>query len=303
MTGTSRTPGIETSGLAPAAHIYAEFGWPVFPLASRQKVPLLRNPHPVGSPERKTCRGYAECGQFGHGVLDATTDHDVIDRWWTRTPAAGIGMACGRGAPDVVDVDVKKGVPGLESRERLRRAGLLSGCIAQVETPSGGEHLYFEGTTQGNGSIPKAGIDFRSLGGYVVIPPTPIWMAAEADEPARIRAYQWLVPCRLDTGNVADWAAIRQLLTPPAMFPTREPGRVYRQHGVAGLERWVLRQGTGNRNNALYWACRKALEGGQGADALEVLAAASRTCGLDEGGIRKSIRSAQLACGVPVGDL
>jgi len=147
-------------------------------------------------------------------VLDATTDPATIELWWTRQPAAGIGMACGvtyerrpttrgrklqlaeRVAPDVLDIDVKKDAPGALSRERLRQAGYLTGCWAQVRTPSGGEHLYFDGTDQGNGSIRGAGVDFRSAGGYVVMPPTPVRVQPDGDVPHHASPHLVLAPAR-----------------------------------------------------------------------------------------------------------
>ncbi|HEX8112053.1 MAG TPA: bifunctional DNA primase/polymerase, partial [Kofleriaceae bacterium] len=67
------------NALHSAALAYAALGWPVFPLRPRLKTPLYGNPHPKDSPERGTCGGWHECGRFGHGVLDATTDRTVID--------------------------------------------------------------------------------------------------------------------------------------------------------------------------------------------------------------------------------
>lgn len=306
--------------LRSAAHAYALLGWPVFPLTPRGKVPLYRNPHPAGSRARSTCRGYVDCGQFGHGVLDATLDPQVIDTWWTRNPGAGVAMACGvtvdgahalrerhRYAPDVVDVDVKKGAPGAFSRERLRRTGLLAGCFAQVRTPTGGEHLYFEPTTQGNGTIPKAGVDFRSAGGYVVMPPTVVWVEPglvtdERGQPVagHLAGYVWLVPPRLDGGGVADWAAISRLLKPPHLWPPRPLGAVSRDEGVGGLVRWLAGQGEGNRNAALHWACCKALESDATAD-LDALAAAGRSLGLVDAEVRKTVESARRKVLVAVG--
>ena len=40
-----------------------------------------------------------------HGCKDATTDPERIERWWTATPDANIGVATG--SLLVVDLDVK----------------------------------------------------------------------------------------------------------------------------------------------------------------------------------------------------
>ena len=51
---------------------YAARGLRVFPLVPGGKVPLLPRCHHEG----ETCHG--ECGQDGHGCLDATTDAERV---------------------------------------------------------------------------------------------------------------------------------------------------------------------------------------------------------------------------------
>lgn len=267
--------------LRQTAHAYAAFGWPVFPLSPGGKRPLYSSPHPPGT----GCPG--GCGRDGHGVLDATTDHQHIDRWWSRTPTANIGVGCGdtpRGCgPDVVDVDVKDGANGRASYTRLNDAGFLSGRYAVVLTPSGGWHLYFEGTTQGNGTLRGHGVDFRSAGGYVV--------GAGSVTPAG--PYRWhMVPAL--TGRAVNWQACRDFLQPPR--PPLRPEQLRRRFddtSIVGLAEWVRTQPSGNRNAGLLWACCKALEGGHPVAALEALADAGRDAGLADGEIHKTIMSAQ----------
>src|SRR5256714_958331 len=109
-----------------AALRYAAMGWPVFPCAPRSKVPLFANPHPRHGVARYRCRGYRDCGRLGHGVLDATTDPDLITGpMWGRCPTANIAVACGRPGPDVIDFDVAAGQPGLARFAPPRAARLL----------------------------------------------------------------------------------------------------------------------------------------------------------------------------------
>jgi hypothetical protein len=100
-----------------AALEYAEAGIPVFP-CKRTKGPLTPN-----------------------GFKDATTDPKQIRNWWAKWPHAMIGMPTGLASGvDVLDIDVKpdehvdghKFVPGFAKLSPV-----------QVQTPSGGTHLYF----------------------------------------------------------------------------------------------------------------------------------------------------------------
>lgn len=260
--------------LLAAALRYAAAGWPVFPCRSGTKVPAIPYPHP----REELCRG--ECGRDGHGVLDATTDPETITRWWSRWPTANVGIATGAPGPDVVDVDVDDGKPGAASLARLRDAGLVAGAIATVRTWSGGLHIYFAGTGQGNSALSRHGIDFRGLGGYAVAPPSVV----------EGRPYQ-LIAHRAPTGITANWAAVRRTLDPPRTPRTpRNPGR---PGDHSALVRWVARLQSGGRNEGLYWAACRAVEAGAGDAVLEELVAAAVTTGLPVAEAERTVRSAQ----------
>src|ERR1035441_10146666 len=115
-----------------AALRYAVAGWPVFPCKPGLKEPATP-----------------------HGFKDATTDPGQIRRWWTRGPAFNVAVATGAPGPDALDVDVHPGGSGFEAFNRLKRAGLLTGAKAIIRTPSGGLHVYFDGTGQANGRLPR----------------------------------------------------------------------------------------------------------------------------------------------------
>ncbi|MFC7591275.1 bifunctional DNA primase/polymerase [Nonomuraea antimicrobica] len=68
----------------------ARRGWHVFPVAIGDKPPA---------------KGFTDWG------ANATTDPDLIRRWWTRAPY-NIGIACGPSGLVVVDLDTQK--PGME---------------------------------------------------------------------------------------------------------------------------------------------------------------------------------------------
>lgn len=136
--------------LGEAAVVYAEWGWPVFPLLPEQKRPATR-----------------------HGFKDATTDLDRIRAYWKQNPMANIGIPTGR-AFDVIDVDLPDGP------ESLARMKNLPDIHGQVRTASGGRHLLVEPTGRPNGARIFPGIDYRGAGGYVVAPPS--WLGSTAQQ-------------------------------------------------------------------------------------------------------------------------
>jgi putative DNA primase/helicase len=139
------------SRIGRAALRYATtYGWRVFPVASRSKIPLIK-----AWPQ------------------EATTDPDRVRKWWTQRPAANLGLACGTGSGIVVvDLDIKSG--GLEAWAELLD---INGAVDTLEarTGTGGGHLYFKAPSvalKNSAGAIKRGIDTRADGGYVVAPPS-----------------------------------------------------------------------------------------------------------------------------------
>lgn len=148
-----------------AAMQYAKWGWPVFPLAKHSKVPAI--------PKR---RG-------GNGVLDATTDLDRVDKYWTKHPDHNIGIATGK-VFDVLDVDPDKG--GHIEFLNLLQAGLIRPVHGVSVTASGGMHLLYRPNSRGNATKwhGYTGLDWRGEGGYIVAPPSTLGAPG--------RAYSWM---------------------------------------------------------------------------------------------------------------
>lgn len=232
-----------------AAHGYAETGQPVFACASGQKVPAIPAAHPSGS----DCRG--ECGRDGHGFYDATTDHATIERWWSSHPGWNVAIATGAPGPDVLDVDrhgPREEDSGYPALSKLIREGLVANPNATVRTPSGGTHLYFAGTGQGNGHMAKQHLDFRSKGGYVVAPPSTV-----GGKPYEVVGQAHL------SGRTVEWAKIRDFLEPPAKqvsAPARPGSEQSSAERIIGYVGW---QEHGNRNGSLYWATHELMRLGQ----------------------------------------
>lgn len=136
-----------------AALMYASWGWPVFPLATGDKTPATR-----------------------HGVKDATTDSETIEKWWRRCPVLNVGLATGF-MFDVMDIDPERGgqweLLGL-LRQRVKGRNVITAKHGVVTTRSGGLHLYSLPRHRKNGTNIHnlSGIDWRGEGGYVVAPPS-----------------------------------------------------------------------------------------------------------------------------------
>ena len=240
-----------TSALASAAVGYAVLGWPVHPCHPGGKTPLT----------------------FWKDA--ATTDIGTIARWWQRWPHANVAVTTGAPGPDVLDVDVKDGQPGLALFERVKRAGLVRDAAAIIATPSGGLHVWFSGTSQGGGAICRRALELKATGGYVLVPPS------------RTALGEYRVVDRRARGGFIDWAAIVRLLDPPAPPPAhrRNAGN------AASLAAWVGSRPEGERNAGLFWAACRALE--NGAEDLEDIAAAAAANGLPDAEIRRTVESAR----------
>jgi hypothetical protein len=164
-------PAVIHYGLGAAALRYQGMGCAVLGLAESEK-----RPHPAYGGEG--------------GVYWATTDHQVVPWLWGRYPVAGVGIATGwRSRLVVVDLDVKHGENGIANFAAFMTGeewGHRVWAIQQafpgapvVSTPSGGFHIYLR-TPPGwqvpmrNGMLP--GVDIKGDGGYVVAPPTRVWV-------------------------------------------------------------------------------------------------------------------------------
>ena len=174
-----------------AAAVYAARGWASYPLAPNAKIPL---------------RG-------SHGLLDATTDRDVLTRLFAQ-PGLNVGIRTGSVSKlVVVDIDCHLGGPnGFEALAEPARLNLQlpTGSpeygSAKVATPSGGLHFYYalpDGVKLKNSAgVLAPGIDVRAEGGYVVAPPsrTPAGSYLWKRYPARLMAApQWLIEsCKIE---------------------------------------------------------------------------------------------------------
>ncbi len=134
-----------------AARSLAALGYKVFPAIANDKKPLTP-----------------------HGLLDATTDANQIERWWSSSNA---NLAIATEGLLVVDIDTIGGQPNtwlIDDPEKLADLGAAPSSI----TPRGGRHHWFRqpAGSQLRNTVGKLapGIDTRASGGYAVVPPSAV---------------------------------------------------------------------------------------------------------------------------------
>ncbi|MGP3992049.1 bifunctional DNA primase/polymerase [Streptomyces sp. 3N207] len=186
-------------------------GWPVHPLTPGRKTPTANCPdcrRHKHAPHSCSC---IPAGRPCHGFHAATTDPDRIDTWWSTTPAAGVGIACGPANLVVIDIDAHPApvpgrsslLPGITIDDSVQLDGLATGfdtlallaayrrqpdpaedtATLRVRTPSGGRHIWYTNPHPelklrcSTGSSPKVAlawqVDVRATGGYIIAPTTP----------------------------------------------------------------------------------------------------------------------------------
>lgn len=141
------------SSAALALHL-AGRGFPVFPCDPATKRPLTP-----------------------HGFKDASTDPATVADFWSRHPAALVGMPTGKeSGVFALDLDIDETTGEARGEAWLASAGLsdlLQGPGAV--TPSGGRHVYFSAAGLAEGLRNTAGkaapnVDTRGEGGYIIAP-------------------------------------------------------------------------------------------------------------------------------------
>jgi hypothetical protein len=162
---------------------YAERGWFVFPTRPMKSKPfevVLRD----GTKKTKTLP--AKSPYYKGGFMNATRDVEQIKEWWKKHPEAGIGISCGHSGLVVVDIDVKDGRKGFDNFMSLNISD--EGAL-HASTPSGGLHIIYSGSTNSYANI-KSGVDLRSVGSYIVAPPSYIY-DCEGKKKKYVRLDDW----------------------------------------------------------------------------------------------------------------
>lgn len=131
-----------------AALHYASMGWFIFPINPRTRQPLV------------------------FWKSEASNDPVRIQYWWSRWPAASIAVACEPSGLVVVDVDSPFAVTLFRRDYRTLEAAT-----------SRGAHFFFKGSTRSTVKVLGEYIDTRSIGAWVIAPPSLHWKTG--------RRYAW----------------------------------------------------------------------------------------------------------------
>lgn len=277
-----------------AALVYASLNIKVFRV-QRGKAPYANCPrcdtqssiYIKHRPENCRC-GVPTC----HGFWAATTDPELIHKWWTEEPDANIGAPCKLNGWAVLDIDPRNG--GHASLCALeQRVGVLPGTTMQI-TGGDGLHILYGSPGFDLPGTPFPGIDFKH-NGYIL-----------------------LAPSLHSSGNRYQWPGDGRFRKPTAPWPNtllprkekpRIPGQPRRQQSLSGIrrpgKRWtvdtlvqhVMDAAEGNRNASLYFAaCRAHETAEQGAldlyEAETALADAGQAVGLTASETIATIQSA-----------
>jgi hypothetical protein len=205
--------GVPDNKLLEAALQWADAGFSVFPCVAGDKRPATPN-----------------------GLYDATTDPEIIRRWWSLDHY-NIGVAPAQSGCFVLDVDMPLGRDSLAELEKDH--GALPETLT-IRTPRGGLHYWFTGECPS--TVQKLGpkLDTRGTGGYVLVPPSSVNGASydyESSEDTIARAPDWIAAnCSVDERERVASTEDARLDTPSNVERARHLLQRYRAEGRVAIE-------------------------------------------------------------------
>lgn len=135
------------------------------------------------TPRHATALEYAACGvpvfpclpgakrpATAHAFYDRSADPEVINAWWQERDY-NIGVVPDDLGCVVIDLD---GVLGEAAWAAFLAEGPVDQPLWHIRTPSGGRHLWFSGSLRPSAGKLGPGIDIRSQGSYVLVPPSVV---------------------------------------------------------------------------------------------------------------------------------
>lgn len=150
-------PVYASPSLLSAALEYANMGWPIFPLHSQI--------NGVCTCRDANCAAAAKHPRTEHGMLDATTDVNIIREWWTRWPDANIGhrpeaneMVLDLDGPEGMKLEEKHGIPETPTISTGRGIHAIFRIPPDLKVLNRAKYVD--------------GLDIRTHDGYHILPPS-----------------------------------------------------------------------------------------------------------------------------------
>jgi len=270
-------------------------------------------------------------GRHCHGVRAATTDPDLIDRWWAEDPRYGVGVACGPSGLVILDIDnhgtdrpensdilpgvavdqdaadFESGWDTIAALCAVRNAKLpwIEPPTLSVLTPSGGLHAWFrvEDAEQWRQGAGKLGwqIDLKAGWGYGIVPGTatrkgPYRALGDCRTVAELPA--WLAADLKRAGHHKGAQQARPNHTAKQLLARiqRPKGDRYVAAAVRAEVERVTSAASGTRNETVFSAARalgRFIPAGQLSEpeVEDLLNAAAQVAGLSENEARTAVRS------------
>lgn len=287
---------------------------------ARQGVPVLPLYGVDVQRGRCLCRKWRTCSSPGkhpvgaNGVKGASTDSNHVRSYFQRHPTMNIGAATGH-VFDVLDLDGDEALELLQREVMDRSPEVYPGFIGDqdpvIVRTGRGWHVYFAPTGEGNRARMGGldGVDWRGIGGYVLVPPSVHLTGHRyaAMGQARPLSSSPVAPRPLlqMLRREGPWSPASQEDVSRSLSgserPQRPPGPSRGRWSPQGLLDRMAAATEGERNGVLYWcAGRLTLDYLQGrctdqeyGDAMADLHVAAVRRGLGDHEVRKTIESAR----------
>jgi Bifunctional DNA primase/polymerase, N-terminal len=189
------------------------------------------------------CRGDNKAPLTPNGFKDASADPDIVHEWFSRWPAALVGVPTGDKFI-VLDLDLTKHV---EAQAWYGKANLP--LTRTHITRGGGRHLLFKPNDAVRNTAGKIclGVDTRGRGGYIIWWPAHGFDVLYGDALADIP--EWLLR-KLNPPPPP---------TPPSVLLVHKPSLERARRQLDGIVQTIALAREGERNAKTFWgACRLA---------------------------------------------
>ena len=121
-------------------------------------------------PKGPDCTCPAKHPMISGGVHSASRNIHRVSGWWEKWQDANIGMHTNQ--LTVLDVDGAEGLSEIRELVKTYDTGKVLAQVPRARTGSGGLHFFFLRSPVGNRVKFRPGLDVRSEGGYVILPPS-----------------------------------------------------------------------------------------------------------------------------------